>query len=89
MPKYSKPRNVFLNGTQYYVEQGTNVIRRDGTPGDQVDITVDFGSDEHKRVIAECNRRDRANLNRRQRDDAYRSLGLVKCRDSQGRTIWE
>ena len=34
-------------------------------------------------------RRLDANRNRRERDDVMRSVGLVKCRDSSGRTIWE
>ena len=40
-------------------------------------------------LAGKLRRRLDANRNRRERDDVLRSAGLVKCRDSSGRTIWE
>ena len=40
-------------------------------------------------ACARCERNERARDNRRGRDEAYRSCGLVKVRGSLGGTYWE
>ena len=72
------------DGFQYHVSRRTGVVSatRDG----ETSYPDEMRAEKVRRVVAS---RDRASVNRRAKDDAMRSISMVKVRGNLGGTYWE